>query len=122
MLESANVLVVLAGLQAPPTRAWIDQLWFLVPADSVTRWLLLLDVSCLVLIGLRLRPTSITVPAALAGGFLILNGFALALTDFFLALAAFHLAVAVATVLALRERRWIGVAAVTLVVVLGVVT
>jgi hypothetical protein len=90
MLRPVVALVTIAGNHLTAARAWIDALWFVVPADSVTRWLLLVDAGSLVLIGLGLPRPIVAVPAVLAAGFFVLNVLGMALTDFLLGLAVFH--------------------------------
>lgn len=122
MLGSVVALVSVAAHHLTAARAWIDQLWFIVPADDVTRWLLLLDAGCLTVMGLGLRHAIVGVPAVLVAGFIGLNVLAFALTDFILGLAVFHVGVAGTTLIALPARRWIGGIALALVLVLGALT
>ena len=116
------LLSVALAATLTPQRAWLERLALIVPAEGATRWLLLLDVTCLVLIGLERRRPRLAVPLALTIGFLALNVLGMVVNDFFLGLALFHLGVAATTVLTLRRLRWFGVTVLLVVVTLGVAT
>lgn len=67
------------------------------------------------------RPV-VTLPAALAGAFLVLNSLGMFLTDFFLGLLAFHLLTG-STALATGGRlRWVGAGLLALTLFLGFTT
>jgi hypothetical protein len=102
-----------------PQRAWLDHLALIVPGDRATRWLLLVDAACLVMIGLQCRRRALAVPLAIGLGFLALNVIGMALTEFVLGLAVFHIAVTATASLALRRARWVGLAALGLVLLVG---
>jgi hypothetical protein len=91
-----------------PQRAWLERLALLIPGPTGTRWLLVADAACLLAVGLVARRPWLAVPAALAGGFFVLNVLGLAVTDFYLALALFHLAVGLAALLLGGRARWTG--------------
>lgn len=101
---------------------WLERLAIIVPATAATRWLLLVDVVCLVALGLVARRPAIAIPLALGVGFLALNVLGMLMTDFFVGLALFHPAVGLVTLLALRRARWLGAATLALSLALGVVT
>lgn len=101
---------------------WLERLAIIVPATAATRWLLLVDVVCLVALGLVARRPAIAIPLALGVGFLALNVLGMLMTDFFVGLALFHLVVGLVTLLALRRARWLGAATLALSLALGVVT
>ena len=103
-------------------RVWLDRLALVVPGESITRWLLLLDAACLIMVGLERQHRALGVVGALGGGFLVLNVLGLALTDFFLGLATFHWLVATTAAVTLRHVRWLGVLAAVLVLAVGVLT
>lgn len=103
-------------------RVWLERLALVVPGTTATRWLLLVDVVCLVALGLAARRPAIAIPLALGVGFLALNVLGMLMTDFFVGLALFHLVVGLVTLLALRRARWLGAAALALSLALGVVT
>ena len=103
-------------------RAWLDRLALVVPSERTTRWLLLLDAACLIVIGLDRRHRARGVVGALGGGFIVLNALGLALTDFFLALATFHWLVAATAAVSLGRVRWLGVLATVLVLAAGMLT
>lgn len=105
-----------------PQRAWLERLAPLIPSNTVTRWLLIADLACLVVLGARTHRRSIGIPAAVAVGFLVLNALGLLLTEFFLALAAFHLTTGVATLLFGGRWRWLGGLTLLLAVGAGVLT
>ncbi|HEU4366950.1 MAG TPA: hypothetical protein VFV05_01835 [Methylomirabilota bacterium] len=105
-----------------PARGWLDRLVLIVPADRATRWLLVLDVACLLLLGHERRHPGLAVPLVLAAGFLALNVLGMAVTDFVLGLALFHVAVTVTAALALRRRRWFGLMALAVVLAAGILT
>lgn len=105
-----------------PQRAWLDDLAMIVPAAGMTRWMLLLDAVCLVLLGSQQRRPHFGIPIVLGGGFIALNVLGMAVTEFFLGLALFHIAVTVTAVLALRRRRWFGVLALAAVLAAGILT
>ena len=117
-------LVSLAALprELVPVRAWLDRFAFLVPGGAATRWLLLADLACLVALGAATKSRWAGVPAAVVGGFLVLNVLGMAVSDFYLGLAVFHLAVGLATAVLVPGGRWLGVALVALSVGLGVLT
>lgn len=119
-LASVGLLVSLEPLT--PQRWWLARLALIVPGPRATRWLLLVDVLCLVALGLLARRHAVGIPLALGAGFLALNVLGLALTDFQLGLAAFHLGVGTTTALCARRWRWLGVALVVLALVLGALT
>ena len=58
----------------------------------------------------------------LGAGFLGLNVLAMAVTEFFLGLALFHVAVALTSTLILRRHRWLGLAALAIVLTTGMLT
>lgn len=101
---------------------WLERLAIIVPATAATRWLLLVDVVCLVALGFVARRPAIAIPLALGVGFLALNVLGMLMTDFFVGLALFHPAVGLVTLLALRRARWLGAATLALSLALGVVT
>lgn len=103
-------------------RVWLERLAFIVPGPAATRWLLIADLACLVVLGLGARQPAIAIPLALAGGFLVLNVLGMLLTDFVLGLAVFHVAVGFVTLLLLRRARWLGAAALALSAAVGVIT
>jgi hypothetical protein len=109
-------------LALTPQREWLDHLAVIVPAVVVTRWLLLLDAVCLVLLGFETRGPLLGVPIALAIGFLTLNILGMAVTEFFLGLALFHVTVTMTAALALRRHRWFGVTAFAVVLAAGIFT
>ena len=110
------------GPSVIPQRAWLDRLAFIVPGPTASRWLLLADAACLVMLGARTRLPVVAIPVALGGGFILLNVLGMAVTDFYLGLAAFHLAVGVVTVLIGRQLRWLGAAVIALALVAGLLT
>jgi hypothetical protein len=112
--------IALTALALVPQRAWLDHLALVVPGPCATRWLLVLDVACLVALGLERR--RLAVPLALGAGFLGLNVLAMAVTEFFLGLALFHVAVALTATLILRRYRWLGLAALAVVLTTGMLT
>jgi hypothetical protein len=114
--------LLLASGALTPQRVWLDRLALLVPGPSATRWLLIADVVCLVVIGLRGRRPVAGMLLALAAGFVTINGFGMAFTDFYLGLAAFHLTVGIATALFAGHARWLGAGLVALALVLGIAT
>lgn len=122
MFDAAAVGAVLAADPLVPQRAWLDALAAVVPGSTATRWLLLADVACLVVMALTSRRPWLATPIALVLGFLALNTLALLLTDFYLGLAMFHIAVAISTIVALRRTRWLGAAALALSLCLGILT
>jgi len=109
-------------LALTPQRAWLDDFAIIVPAPGATRWLLLLDAACLVLLGCETSHPRLGIPIALAAGFLILNALGMAVTEFFLGLALFHVTVTVTAALALRRRRRFGVMALAVVLAAGIFT
>lgn len=117
---AALILLVLHALT--PQRAWLERLTPVVPSNTVTRWLLIADLACLVVLGAGARCRAIGIPAAVGAGFLVLNALGLLLTEFFLALAAFHLTVGVTTLLFAGGWRWLGGLTLLLAVVAGVLT
>lgn len=110
------------GPELVQSRVWLDRFAFLVPGGAATRWLLLVDLACLVALGAATRWWWAGVPAAVVAGFLVLNLAGMALTDFYLGLAVFHLAVGLATAVLVPGGRWLGVALVALTLGLGVLT
>lgn len=113
-------LLVLYALT--PQRAWLDHLALLVPSSTVTRWLLVADLACLVALGARSARPAVGIPVAVGAGFLALNVLGLLLTEFFLALAAFHVIVGTATAVFAGGWRWLGGTTVLLAVGAGVLT
>lgn len=113
--------IALSALALVPQRAWLDHLALIVPDPGATRWLLVLDAACLVALGLE-RRRRLAVPLALGAGFLGLNVLAMAVTEFFLGLALFHVAVALTSTLILRRHRWLGLAALAIVLTTGMLT
>lgn len=105
-----------------PARLWLDRLAFLVPGSAATRWLLVADLVCLVVLGCTARWRLFTIPTVLSGGFVALNLLSMAVTDFYLGLALFHLAVGVTTAAVVRRARWAGVIVIALALILGIVT
>ena|SRR5262245_50480314 len=126
LLRSTAMLASLLSAALVPSltlqRAWLERFAVIVPAERATRWLLLLDAACLVLIGLERRRPRLAVPVALTIGFLALNVLGMVANEFFLGLALFHLGVTATTALTLRRGRWFGVTALLLVAALGVAT
>jgi len=120
-----SLALSLAAAAAPyltPQRVWLDRLVLVVPGDRATRWLLLVDAACLVMIGLERGRPVLAIPLALGLGFLALNVIGMALTEFVLGLALFHVAVTTTASLALRRARWIGLVALGLVLLVGALT
>src|SRR5919197_4187035 len=111
-MRSASVRVPLASAEPylTPARAWLDRLAIIVPAPTATRWLLVLDLACLLALGLATPRRALGVPLTLAAGFIVLNLLGMALTDFYLGLTAFHLLVGLVALLALGRARWLGAA------------
>jgi len=120
-LPSLVPLAALAPDLVPP-RVWLDRLALLVPGGKATRWLLLADLVCLVVLGRAAPWPLVGVPIAVGVGFVALNLVGMAVTDFYLGLALFHLAVGVTTAAVFRRARWVGVTLVALALALGVVT
>jgi hypothetical protein len=116
------LLAVASEPYLTPQRAWLDHLALIVPAGGATRWLLVADLGCLIAIGLATRRPWLGLPLALGLGFLVLNGLGMAVTDFYLGLALFHLLVGIAAVVFAGQARWVGVAALVLVLALGILT
>jgi len=116
------VLFAALGPDLVPPRIWLHRLGFMIPSSAATRWLLLTDIACLVILGRATGWPRVGVPVVLGVGFVALNLVSMAVTDFYLGLALFHLAVAVAAVVGLRSARWLGMAQVALAVTLGIVT
>jgi len=108
-------------LAVVPARVWLERLAPLVPAPAATRWLLLADLACLVLVGCAARWRVLGAAIALGVGFVGLNLLAMAVRDFYLGLSLFHLAVGV-TAAALGPARWAGLALLAVALLLGVVT
>lgn len=109
-------------LALTPQREWLDHLAIIVPAIVVTRWLLLLDAVCLVLLGFETGRPHLGVPIALAIGFLTLTILGMAVTEFVLGLALFHVTVTMTAALAIRRQRWFGVTALAVVLAAGIFT
>jgi hypothetical protein len=105
-----------------PQRMWVERLALIVPAPDASRWLLIVDIVCLLAIVLSSTRLRIAVPLALGLVFLAVNVAGMVLTDFYLGLAVVHLAAGTAAVVLARDRRWIGVAALCLALGLGVLT
>lgn len=122
MLDAAAIGATTAAGPLVPQRAWLDALAIAVPGATTTRWLLLADLACLLGIALASRRPWLAVPLALVVGFTALNALGLLLTDFYLGLAGFHIFVGIATTVLLRPARWLGGAALTLSIGLGVLT
>lgn len=122
MLAIATTAASVFTFALTPQRAWLDDLAMIVPAAGMTRWMLLLDAVCLVLLGSQQRRPHFGIPIVLGGGFIALNVLGMAVTEFFLGLALFHIAVTVTAVLALRRRRWFGVLALAAVLAAGILT
>ena len=120
MLASLPIVALVPGLTLQ--RSWLERLAVIVPAERATRWLLLLDAACLILICLERRRPRLAVALVLTTAFLALNVLGIVLNDFFLGLAVFHLGVTATTALTLRRRRWFGITALLLVAALGVWT
>jgi hypothetical protein len=116
------LMLVLLTAPLTPQRWWLERLALVVPGPGASRWLLLADALCLLVLAARTRPAIVWAPLLLGLGFTVLNGLGLALTDFYLALAAFHLIVGAATVAVAGRARWLGGALIALAVVLGLVT
>lgn len=113
-------LGLVASLQlSTPQRWWLERLAFVIPSPAATRWLLVADAVCLVVLGLSRKRPLLGVPLALGAGFLVLNVFGMALTDFYLGLVLFHFTVGIGTATLARRTRWLGVAQVALALVLG---
>jgi hypothetical protein len=104
-----------------PTRVWVERLALVTPGPAATRWLLLGDLVCLILVGRAARWPSLGVAVAVGVGFVGLNLVSMAVRDFYLGLALFHLAVGVAAA-TLGPTRWAGLALVAVALVLGLVT
>ena len=128
LLASANVIALvglaawLAAASLPPQRAWLERLALVIPSPGMTRWLLLVDLTCLVVIGLAHRRRQVGIPLALAVGFVALNVLGMLLNDFYLGMAAFHVAAGAGAATLGGRRRWIGVSAIILAVLLGLAT
>src|SRR5262249_42255014 len=113
---------LVVGPHMVPQRMWLDRLALVIPAPAATRWLLLADAACLVVLGAGTRAPVVAVPAALFVGFIVLNALGMGLTDFYLGLAAFHLVVGITTVVWGRRGRWLGGVVISLALVFGVFT
>lgn len=117
-------LALLAALPPDliPPREWLHRFELLVPGPTETRWLLLGDLVCLVLLGAQGRRRLLAIPAALGLGLAALNLLGMAVTDFYLGLALFHLAAGVAATLFLSRARWAGPTLVVLALLFGALT
>lgn len=102
-------------------RVWLERLAFVVPGPAATRWLLVADLACLILVGWASRRPVLGAAVTLVVGFVALNLVAMAVRDFYLGLALFHLAVG-ATAAALSPVRWAGLALIAVALVVGLVT
>lgn len=124
MVRGSTPLLLLGALTPDlvPPRLWLERLAFLAPGTTATRWLLVADLVCLVVLGSAARRPLVGISVALALGFLALNVAAMAVTDFYLGLALFHLGVGVTAAALLRRARWVGLALVVTVLVLGALT
>jgi hypothetical protein len=100
----------------------VELLSWLVPSPLATRWLLLADLAVITALAFRRRRPVVTLPAALAGAFLILNGLGMLLTDFFLGLLAFHLLTGGVALAARGRLRWFGAGLLALTLFLGFTT
>lgn len=107
---------------APPTRLWLDSLPWLVPSPLATRWLLLADLAVIVPLALRSRRPLLTLPAALVGAFLVLNGLGMLLADFFLGLLAFHFLTGIVALAIAGPLWWLGAGLLILALLLGFAT
>jgi len=116
------VMSLVAGPHVVPQRLWLDRLALVIPGPAATRWLLLADAACLIVLGAGRRAPMVAVPAALFVGFIVLNALGMALTDFYLGLAAFHLVVGITTIVWGRRGRWLGAGVITLALLFGVFT
>lgn len=122
-VSGVALLTVLAAATAlAPQRQWLDRLALLVPGPAATRWLLLADLACLVVIGLARGRWWLGVPLAVGAGFTALNGLGLAANDFYLALAAFHPLVGLATLGLAGRGRWLGAVLVAAALALAALT
>ena len=118
---AAASLAAASAASLTPQRAWLERLALVIPSPSASRWLLLADAVCLLALGLRTRHPVLGVLIAFGAGFLVLNVLGMGFTDFYLGLAAFHFLTATIT-LAFIPRRWLGVTAFALALLLGVAT
>lgn len=116
------MLVLLGADPLTAQRAWLAALAVVIPGTTATRWLLLADGVCLIVVALAVTRPVIAVPMAFVGGFAALNVLGIVLTDFYLALAVFHVVAALTALLVLRRRRWLGAASLALTLVLGLLT
>lgn len=119
---SGDLLLAVALPGAPPSRMWLEQAAWLVPAGGATRALLGVDAVLLVLMALRFRRPWLAVPAGLAAGFLTLTALAMLLTDFFAGLLLFHALVAAGALAAGGVARWAGAGLLALILALGLLT
>ncbi|MBI4638122.1 MAG: hypothetical protein HY727_17440 [Candidatus Rokubacteria bacterium] len=94
----------------------------LMPGTAATRWLLLADLACLLLLGLATRRPRVAVPATLGAGFVALNTLGMVVNDFYVGLLLFHVAVGLTAATLVRRTRWIGAAQILLTLLLGVAT
>jgi hypothetical protein len=105
-----------------PQRMWLERLALIIPGPAASRWLLLADAACLIAIALGSSRPRAAVPLILGLGFLAVNVAGMVLNDFYLGLALVHLAAACSALLLARRRRWVGVAALSLTLALGMLT
>lgn len=111
-------IFLVSGL-ARPAEPWFE---LLLPTAAASRWLLVVDVACVVALAIRLRPVLVGVPLALGAAFLVVNVLGMATNDFYVGLALFHITLGAVTVVFARRARWLGAALLTLVVALGLLT
>lgn len=122
MLSLPALFSLPAGALPLMERIWLERLAVVVPGPSATRWLLVADTVCLILIGLASQGPAIAVPLAIAAGFVVVNTFGMVVNDFYLGLALFHLAVGFTALVWLRRARWAGAALLILALSLGALT
>lgn len=98
---------------------WLE---LLLPSPAATRWMLLGDLACLVVLVSRARRRLFAVPSVFGGAFVVLNVLGMAANDFYIGLALFHPIVGATTILATRPGRWLGAGLVACAAILGPLT